>query len=238
MEGAAEGAAIGAAGIFVGVFLIALLLTLAFGVVSYVLDAVGTYRIAKRRGIHHAWLAWIPVGASWLLGSVSDHYQYVAKRKTTKRRKVMMILEILTWLLSIGVIALSAALIVSSEKGGAVAGEIGITAGLTVGMLALEGVYIALLVFCYIALYDLFQSCRPNYAVLFLVLGIVFPVTLPFFVFGCSGSDLGMPERRPERPPVWTPSRKVEAPVEESAADPVEATQIPVVEAEVVEDPE
>ena len=36
----------------------------------------------------------------------------------------------------------------------------------------------------YIAYYDVFKSCKPKNAVLFLVLSIVFDVTLPFFVFG------------------------------------------------------
>ena len=95
MEGAAEGVLVGAAGIFAGIFLIVYLLCMAFSVVSYVLSAVGMYRIAKRRGIHNAWLAWVPVGNGWLLGSISDHYQYVAKHKTTKRRRVLLILQLI-----------------------------------------------------------------------------------------------------------------------------------------------
>lgn len=230
IEGAAEGAFVGAAGIFFGVFLILYLLMLALGVVSYVLQAVGLYRVTKRRGIHHAWLAWIPVGNTWLLGSVSDHYQYVAKQKITKRRKVLLILEIIMWVLIVAVIALIVALVITAENGGAMAGEIGITAVMTIAALALEGVSIAALVFCYIAYYDLFQSCRPNYSVLFLVLGIIFPVALPFFVFGCSGSDAGMPARRVQQPPVQIPYQPAapQEPAEEA---------IPVVEAEIVEEP-
>ena len=89
-----EGAATGVLGLVAGIFLIVYLLALAFSVISYVLGAVGMYRIAKRRGIHHAWLSWIPVGSSWLLGSISDHYQYVVKQKVTKRRKILLILSI------------------------------------------------------------------------------------------------------------------------------------------------
>ena len=67
-----QGLMMGVGGAVVAVLLIVLLLALAFSIVSYVLSAVGIYRIAKRRGIHHAWLAWVPVGNSWLLGSISD----------------------------------------------------------------------------------------------------------------------------------------------------------------------
>ena len=58
-----------AIGIATGILLILWFLAMGFSIVMYVLNAVGMYRITKRRGIHHAWLAWIPVGCNWLLGS-------------------------------------------------------------------------------------------------------------------------------------------------------------------------
>ena len=84
-----------ATGIVTGVFLLVYLFAMAFSLVAYVLGAVGLYRIAKRRGIHHGWLAWIPIGSNWLLGSISDHYQYVVKQKVTRRRKVLLTLSLI-----------------------------------------------------------------------------------------------------------------------------------------------
>ena len=49
--------------------------------------------------------------------------------------------------------------------------------------------------FRYFAYYDYYASCRPDLKVVFLVLSILFPVTLPFFVFACRKHDLGMEER-------------------------------------------
>ena len=98
---------------------------------------------------------------------------------------------------------------------------------LVIAYLVLFGLSIAVLVVSYVAYYDLFQSCKPNYAVLFLILGIVFNVTLPFFVFACGNSDKGMPERRPRQPVGQL--YEEEEPVAEG---------IPVVEAEIVEDME
>ena len=62
-------------------------------------------------------------------------------------------------------------------------------------------VYFALaivnMVFYYIALYDLYCSCNPDNAVMFLVLDIFISVTQPFFMFACRNKDLGMiPENR------------------------------------------
>ena len=39
--------------------------------VGWILSSVGLYKVAKRRGIRNAWLAWIPIGSEWVLGSVS-----------------------------------------------------------------------------------------------------------------------------------------------------------------------
>ena len=67
---------------------------------AYVLQAIGLYTIAKRRGIPHAWLAWVPVGCVWILGSISDDF----KRRTTGRphnkRKLLAALSVVLLVLS------------------------------------------------------------------------------------------------------------------------------------------
>ena len=59
------------------VFLVVYLLLLVASVTMYVLQSLGAYTVAKRRGIHHPWLAWLPIGNVWIWGSISDQYQYV-----------------------------------------------------------------------------------------------------------------------------------------------------------------
>ena len=229
MEGAADGIATGMIGLVFGIFLIVYLLALAFSVVSYVLGAVGMYRIAKRRGIHHAWLSWIPVGSSWLLGSISDHYQYVVKQKVTKRRKILLILSIICTVMGF-VFGMGAGILATAEIVGETAASVLSAALMVIGYLGLMGLSIAITVICYIAYYDLFRSCKPGNAVLFLVLSIIFNVTLPFFVFFISNSDEGMPARRPQQPP----QQICEEPECSDSAE----EELPVVEAEIVDDPE
>lgn len=231
MEGAAEGALVGAAGIATGILLIIWFLAMGFSVVSYVLNAVGMYRIAKRRGIHHAWLAWVPIGCNWLLGSISDHYQYVAKQKVTSRRKILLILSLILVAVTLVYAGAIVALVLTAEgASGQTAGMILPVALLAISYLAMMGLAIAIAVFCYIAYYDLFRSSKPKYDVLFLVLGILFNVTLAFFVFACSSADEGMPARRTQQPPAYMP------PQPEEPAAPAWEEEIPAVEAEVVED--
>ena len=243
VEGAAEGLFVCAAGIITGILMILWLIAMAFCIVSYVLNAVGLYRIAKRRGIHHAWLAWVPIGVCWLLGSISDHYQYFAKQKQTSRRKILLILCLILAAVSI---VFSVGAVVLGVSAGTVGGSVMAVALMVISYLAMTGLAIAVTVFCYIAYYDLFRSCKPKNDVLFLVLGILVNVTLPFFVFACSNSDEGMPPRRVQQPPVQFPYEpelpaEEEVPAEEEAAveeAPFAEEEIPVVEGEIVEDPE
>ena len=226
MEGMAEGFFVGGAGIATGVLIIFYLLVMGYSIVMLVLNAVGMYRIAKRRGIHHAWLSWIPIGSSWLLGSVSDHYQYVVKQKATKRRQTLLILSIIQVGVAFVICAAAVALALGGMGNGGLVGPILLVALLVISYLALVGLSIAIMVFSYIATFDLFRSCRPENDVLFLVLSIFLGSAI--FVFVCSGHDKGMPARRVPQPAAQIPFEQEED----------EEEEIPVVEAEIVEDPE
>ena len=83
---------------------------MAVSVAVYVFQSLGMYTIAKRRGIRNPWLSWIPVGNMWILGSISDQYQYVVKGRVRKRRKLLLGLMIaiigLYFVMYLGVIAM------------------------------------------------------------------------------------------------------------------------------------
>lgn len=87
--------------------------SMVIGLVAYVLMAVGLYTIAKRRGIRNSWLAWIPVANYWLLGCISDQYQYVAKGQNKSRRKLLLTLSIIVEVLCIVMIVLMVIWLVS-----------------------------------------------------------------------------------------------------------------------------
>ena len=77
-----------------GMGLLVAFVVLACFVVMYVFQSIGLYTIAKRRGIANPGLAWVPVAYSWILGSVSDQYQYVVRGKVCNRRKILLGLAI------------------------------------------------------------------------------------------------------------------------------------------------
>lgn len=203
----------------------------ALAVTSYVLQSLGMYTIAKRRQINHPWMAWVPVVSSYLLGCISDQYQYVAKGKNTARRKVLLVLNIILWVIYIaGAVSIIQAVFniaigtAAGKDGMELVGNAASSIALFAGAwFALFGISIALTVFQYISLYDLYNSCDPKNSVLFLVLSIVFTVTQPFFVFACRKKELGMPPRKPApqipQQPQW------QSPQPDSRPDPWEQTE-------------
>ena len=132
----------------------------------------------------------------WILGSVSDQYQYVVRGKVCNRRKILLALGLACFLLSGGgLVFLSnygAVLDAFQGSGTFLRQVLGRAAGGTLAGLAAA----ALAVFQYISLYDVFQSCNPGTSVVFLVLSVIFPILVPFFLFADRKKELGMPRRR------------------------------------------
>ncbi len=191
---------------FLVIFLGVLGVVLLFSLVFWIIRSLSLQKIAKRRGIRNAWLAWIPIGSDWILGSVSDQYQHLVQGKITSRRKILLILAVVGTVLSLGGNVLSIVQTVMAET------EEELVAYGLVGMipsLLTAGAGIAVLVFKHICNYDLYRSCKPNNATVFLVLGIIFSICEPFFYFACRNKDLGMivpepavPAEPAELPPV------------------------------------
>ena len=185
------------------------------GIITYIFRSLGVYGIAKRRGLKAPWMAWVPVADSYLLGCVSDQYQYVVNGKNTSRRKWLVVLRVavlaLTVVVAVNLIAAAAGLMNYAMKG---TGGARMTIEMTRQLLAsaawaipLVGVSLAEAVFYYMSTYDLYRSTDPKNSVLYLVISIFFRITEPFFIFFNRNRDEGMPPRKAapvrEEPPVW-----------------------------------
>lgn len=190
----------------------------------YVLTALALHTIAKRRGIKNPWLAWIPIANVWLLGCISDQYRYVACGETKNRRKVLLGMQIAMQVISIAVLVLCFSVLFSilsvgldaldsmseSMASEMLAAILGPVAGMLLLCLPLLVVAIIYLVFYYIALHDIYKSCDPGNATLYLVLSILFNITLPIFLMICRDKDNGMPARQQEQPVFEAPQPPVE----------------------------
>lgn len=194
-----------------------------FGMVTYVLTSLALYCVAQRRGLNRPWLAWIPIVNCWIIGSLSDQYQYVVKGEVKSKRKALLILNVLNAVLSIVMTVIAVAMIVKLVNG-AVWGigdrqlaekVLGPLAGILGMALPLLGIVIAFKVIRYMALYDIYRSMDPTNCVVFLVLSILFNITEPFFLFFNRNKDLGMPPRRQQ--PYYVPQEPLwQEPVQEN----------------------
>ena len=173
---------------------------------TYVLTALGLYTIAQRRGINKPWLAWIPVVNVWTLGCISDQYRYVVKGEKKSKRKVLIGLNIaqlvcvlvffvLTIVMVVDMVGMATTNPSEQEVITAVLGSMG---GMLLMLIPMVGISLATTIITYMALYDVYTSCDPKNNVTFLVLGILFSITQPFFIFFSRKKDLGMPPRRPD----------------------------------------
>lgn len=205
-------------GLLYGIYMLA---GSAFGIAAYVLRALGMYSIAKRRGINHPWMSWVPVLDLWVLGCISDQFQYVVKGKNKNKRKALLGLNIALWVVYIVFfvfVGIAAVDIVSGALTGVaesmlIKNAMGPLIGMLICCIPMMGLAIAVMVVRYIAMYDLYTSCSPQNNVLFLVLSIFFTVTEPFFLFFLRKKDGGMPPRR-QQPQYIPPQPAYEPPQE------------------------
>lgn len=196
-------------GMFLVIYMAVILVSVLVGIAMYVLRSLSLYTIAKRRGLNHPWLAWIPVGTEWIIGSVSDQYKYVTQGKQQSRRKVLLVLTIAGMVLGVYAAGITVSRMLeviirldTMGNGGEMSDAMALRLALSMlsglgGGLAAGILGIVAYVFREMCMYDLFKSCDPKNVVLFLVLSIFFGFTEPFFLLACRNKDLGMPPRKP-----------------------------------------
>lgn len=192
-------------------FMVVLMIVVAvalWNLAMYVMEAVGLYTIARRRGLKNPWMAWVPVLNHWLLGCVSDQYRYVAKGQIRSRRVALLVLVLVTTIIGWISNAMSMSnLTMIAESiyygypvyatGGAMGGSLSAAALVGAASLAIST---ALKVFRYMALYDVYTSCDTKNNIMYLVLGIIFNFLNPVFLYISRNKEEGMPPRR-EQPP-------------------------------------
>lgn len=191
------------AGIVVGIVAAIGVCALVTGIALFVFRALSVFKIARRRGISNAWLAWVPVCSDWILGSVADQYQYVVKGRIKNRRLPLLllgigvgILQIIASVSGINSMVLALRMMMGEIPNGAMAPLI---LAYVLPVILWIGT-VAQLVIHSIAVYDLYSSCNPQCNVLYLVLGLLFQFLEPFFFFVCRNQEEGMPPRREPQP--------------------------------------
>ena len=144
---------------------------------AYVFSSLAVYTIAQRRGINHAWMAWVPLVNVWILGSISDNYRLVAKGEKKNKRKVLLAVNILIFVLAlVASVTLTVNLVLAISGMSQGGDEMELVRSLLSGMAFFIPVIILSIVSLVVdamALYDLYTSCDPANNVLYLVLSLI-----------------------------------------------------------------
>lgn len=173
---------------FIGVFAV----SAAIGIVFYLLEAIGVYKMAKSAEIKNPWLAFIPVADGWVFGTLAEKYK---KKNGTKSARFGIILPVLEGIVLIESIALIVFSIISVSKiTGYALDAVNTSAEMSpeqfmslipviILYFALMAVLIAYAVVFFIALWRVYSSFDKSNATLYIVLSIIFTISVPIIIF-------------------------------------------------------
>lgn len=145
----------------------------------YVLSALGAYTVAKHRGVKNAWLAWLPVGNSYVYGALSD--DVVSLRGIPKKYRSRVLLPVLDGCVVGGIILLFV-IMISMIYSVMPLSDTAVSAApfvqipfMMLFVLLIDGVMIASRVFASIALYPVYREyCLPGTSLAFAICGGIF----------------------------------------------------------------
>ncbi len=177
-------------------FLIPMLIGFVLGLVLYIFESIGIYKLAKNCRLPAPGLAWVPIASCYVLGHLAEISDRTVGKKSLPYRVILPLLEAFMLIMSVvtsffGVI-LAMRTVELERTGDIVRLEASIGVLLVVlGLLMLAT--IAACVFLYLALYRVYRLFAPENAVAYLVVSILFPVTTPFFLFSLRDRQPGAP---------------------------------------------
>lgn len=174
--------------IFIGTFTISLLIGLAL----YLLESIGVYKMAKSAEIKNPWLSFVPVGRNWVFGTLAEKYK---KKNGTKSARFGIILPVLEGIVLIEAIALTIFTVISiKEITGYALDAVNTSSEMApeqfmslipviILYFALMAVSIAYAVVFFIALWRVYSSFDKPNATLYIVLSVVFTISVPIILF-------------------------------------------------------
>ena len=177
----------GALDAVLGVLSSLVLASLLIAVVMFVFESIALYTLAKKRGIKNAFLAFIPVADSYILGKIYDDISATMNKKTgyAVRMVVLASVALVSGVFACVFLGMSAVI-------GFAGGEAVMFIFMAVPFLLVQiGCTVALLIFTLISLYAVYKEYVPSNAVLFLVLSVIIPVTMPFLLFSIRNKKSG-----------------------------------------------
>ena len=174
--------------VFIGVFAVSAVI----GIAIYLLESISVYKMAKSAEIKNPWLAFSPVANDWVFGTLAEKYK---KKNGTKSARFGIILPVLEGIVLIEAIALTIFTVISiKEITGYALDAVNTSTEMApeqfmslipviILYFALMAVAIAYAVVFFIALWRVYYSFDKSNATLYIVLSIIFTISVPIILF-------------------------------------------------------
>ena len=190
----------GAIGIILAVIGVYLII-LAVAVINYILTSLSPQRMAKHRHISHGWLAWIPFGGDWIVGSIVDFHD-AQKGIRRKWRVALLVMDLIFW---VGFIVAYVVLFVSifslgmQINGMEYLNEMEIVGKVLGAILPIYLVLIVVMIvgmawsFCrMICMYKIYEGTYPHKALKYMLLSLLVPLASAICLYKCKDMYDGM----------------------------------------------
>lgn len=177
---------------FFTIFIGAIAVSAVIGIAIYLLESISVYKMAKSAEIKNPWLAFIPVANDWVFGTLAEKYK---KKNGTKSARFGIILPVLEGIVLIEAIALTVFTVISiKEITGYALDAVNTSSEMApeqfmslipviILYFALMAVAIAYAVVFFIALWRVYYSFDKSNATLYIVLSIIFTISVPIILF-------------------------------------------------------
>lgn len=169
-----------------------------FALVMYIFESIGLYSVAKRRGLKHPFMAWIPYTNTYLFGKAAEQYETAVKGKSKNYKAILLCLSIIltavTALFNVVIYALSNSIVYLAQDCAYNSDAIVLIISLILLYIAMLVVSVIYSVFYFIALHKIYRSFSTKSSTLLLIFSIIFPVIVPFVIFASRKKDDGFIE--------------------------------------------
>lgn len=168
------------------------LILFGIAIASYIMTSLSLYKIADRRQIKNPWLAWLPIGNYWIIGSIADDYD--ARNGIKRKWKTALITLSLIYIC--GFIVVYTAMIIMIIALDTL--NVSTAAGPVLGIVVLYILLILILIcgvsfttLSSICMYKIFESTIPEKALKYMLLYLLVPIAGPICLLKCK--DKGYP---------------------------------------------
>ncbi len=172
-------------------------LLFAYLIFRFVMQAIALQTIAKRRGIAHPWLAWVPYGVNWILGAIASEYDL---KNGIKRRWDKVLLTVSVIIAAFEVLSYVAMFIgiiwTAMNMSGYMSEEdvLLFTMFMYIALIPtmlLVSVYSTLVTIC---IFKIFESTVPEKALIYFLIYLLVPFAAPICLFACRNKGYSLPD--------------------------------------------